>query len=107
MCPDASSRQGDVPLDAGGGGAVRRSTHKIADFEHRGISEPLRNKGWPAQASDGWLKIGNLYASVPEIKDDAKALAAYRQALATESPTGMPSLRSQIPAVYRSKLPQN
>jgi tetratricopeptide (TPR) repeat protein len=66
----------------------------------------LRNKGWPAQASDGWLKIGNLYASVPEIKDDTKALAAYRQALATEPPTGKPSLRSQIPAVYLSKVLQ-
>jgi len=66
----------------------------------------LRNKGWPAQASDGWLKIGNLYASVPEIKDDAKALAAYRQALSLGSISIQPSLRSQIPAVYLPRLIQ-
>jgi tetratricopeptide (TPR) repeat protein len=42
----------------------------------------LRSKRWPEQAVDGWLKIGSIYASVAEVKDDSKALAAYKAAMA-------------------------
>ncbi len=52
----------------------------------------LRNKGWPAQAVDGWIKIGNIYAST-EIKDEAKALDAYKAAIAAA--TGGPACGSK------------
>ena len=64
----------------------------------------LRNKDWPAQAIDGWLKIGNIYAQVAEVKDEAKALAAYRQALASASDAQKASTRAQISAVYQTRL---
>jgi O-antigen ligase len=40
----------------------------------------LRSERWPEQKVDGWLKIGNIYASVAEVKDEDKALAAYKAA---------------------------
>jgi len=64
----------------------------------------LRNKGWPDQAVDGWLKIGNIYAST-EIKDEAKALAAYRAALAAAPEKDRAGIREkQIPTIYQSRL---
>lgn len=64
----------------------------------------LRNKGWPDQAVDGWLKIGNIYAST-EIKDETKALAAYRAALAAAPEKDRAGIREkQIPTIYQSRL---
>ncbi|MES2976371.1 MAG: O-antigen ligase family protein [Pseudomonadota bacterium] len=64
----------------------------------------LRNKGWPAQAVDGWIKIGNIYAST-EIKDEAKALDAYKAALAAAPEKDRADIRAkQIPTIYQGKL---
>ncbi|MCJ0763306.1 O-antigen ligase family protein [Variovorax terrae] len=66
-------------------------------------SMEMRNKDWPAQAPDGWIKIGNIYAST-EIKDDAKALEAYKAALAAAADKDKASVRQQIPAAYQPRL---
>ncbi len=63
----------------------------------------LRNKGWPAQAVDGWLKLGNIYAAT-EIKDEAKALQAYRAALAATPGRDLELTRRQIPTLYLPRL---
>ena len=64
----------------------------------------LRNKGWPAQIVDGWLKIGNIYASVTEVKDEAKALTAYKAALAAAPEAEKAATRALIPTIYIPRL---
>ena len=63
----------------------------------------LRMQRWPALAADAWFKIGNIYAS-SEARDDAKALEAYRSAMAAIPEQQKETLRQQIPAAYRSQL---
>jgi len=64
----------------------------------------LRSKRWPEQKSDGGIKLGNIYASVPEVKDEAKALAAYKEALAATPEANKAAVRAQIPAAYQARL---
>ena len=64
----------------------------------------LRSKGWPAQTVDGWLKIGNIYASDTEVKDEAKALAAYRAALLAATEAEKNAVRARIPPAYLPRL---
>ena len=64
----------------------------------------LRSKRWPEQAVDGWLKIGNIYASVAEVKDESKALAAYKAADVCSSDLNRAALRAQIPPAYQARL---
>ena len=64
----------------------------------------LRSKGWPAHTVDGWLKIGNIYASDTEVKDEAKALAAYRAALLAATEAEKNAVRARIPPGYLPKL---
>lgn len=64
----------------------------------------LRNEGWPAQAVDGYLKLGDIYAST-EIKDETKALAAYKAALAAAPEKDRLEMRTKrIPTVYQNRL---
>lgn len=59
---------------------------------------------WPAQAVDGWLKLGDIYAST-EIKDEAKALEAYKAALAAAPEADRLEMRTKrIPTIYQSTL---
>jgi len=60
----------------------------------------LRNKGWPAQAVDGWMKIGAIYAQ--QLKNEPKALEAYRQAVAMAPDKD--AVRKAIPADLQGKL---
>ena len=62
----------------------------------------LRNKDWPAQAVDGWIKIGNIYAL--EKKDDAKAIQAYRAALAAAPVAEKEATRRMIFPQYLAKM---
>jgi O-antigen ligase len=63
----------------------------------------LRTKDWPALAVDGWLKIGNIYAST-DVKDEAQALSAFRAALAATPDSRKAETRAQIPASYQARL---
>jgi O-antigen ligase len=65
----------------------------------------LRRKGWPAQTVDSWLKEGNIYAAAVEVKDENKALAAYKAALAASTDATRTATRAQIPTIYQSRLP--
>ena len=64
----------------------------------------LRNERWPEHKLDGLLKLGNMYASVPEIKDENKALAAYKAALAITPEANQAPVRAQIPTIYHARL---
>ncbi len=63
----------------------------------------LRNKGWPAQLVDGLLKSGDIYAAT-EVKDEAKALAFYQQALAAAPDQDKAATRARIPTIYQPRL---
>jgi O-antigen ligase len=62
----------------------------------------LRIKGWPAQQADAYIKLGTIYTSYQ--KDDAKALAAYKAAVATSAEGEKEAIRKQIPAPYLARL---
>ena len=64
----------------------------------------LRSERWPEQKADGLIKLGNIYASVPEIKDEGKALEAYKAALAAVPEANRAAVRAQIPAPYQARL---
>lgn len=64
----------------------------------------LRIQHWPTDAVDGWLKLGNIYDQKPEIRDQGKALSAYRAALAASSAAFRDTTLSKIPPTYRDQL---
>lgn len=63
----------------------------------------LRVKHWPAGAASAWLKIGNIYATT-DMRDEQKALAAFRAALAAASGQQKDAVMAQIPREYAAKL---
>ena len=62
----------------------------------------LRMKNYPETRVEGYVKLGNMYAS--GMKDSAKALGSFKQAMALASETQQRELWPQIPEVYRSQL---
>lgn len=64
----------------------------------------LMRKDFPVQAAEANLRIGNIYDAAPGLKDEAKALDAYRRALAAAPQARKAEMRAQIPASYQSKL---
>ena len=64
----------------------------------------LRTKNWPSYAVDGALKAGNIYASVAEVKDESKALAEYRKAMALSSDAQKTATHALIPTIYLPRL---
>lgn len=63
----------------------------------------LRNQRWPQLAWDGWLKMGDIYA-LPDVADDARALQAYRAALAAVPESQQDAVRQKIAPAYRARL---
>lgn len=64
----------------------------------------LRIDHWPAEAVDGWLKLGDIFDKKQEVKDEGKALHAYRTALEVTPYPNVEITWSKIPEIYRSKL---
>lgn len=62
----------------------------------------LRGKDWPASKVDALLKLGMVYSEFR--KDDAKALAYFKQALADTPDGGKDATRKMIPAAYMARL---
>ncbi len=62
----------------------------------------LRNKGWPEVRADGFFKLGIIYAN--QQKDDAKALAAFKAALAATPEKDRPAMSKKIPPAYLPRL---
>ncbi len=61
-------------------------------------------RAWPERAVDGWLKLGDLYAS-PDFKDEDQAIASYRMAFELSPPVYKPAVRAAIPLEYQAGLP--
>ena len=62
----------------------------------------LRNQRRPDLAATGWLRIGNIY--LLKLNDPARALTAYRAALAAAPPVLRDRVRAQIPASAQELL---
>jgi O-antigen ligase len=73
---------------------------RASDFQFAIDSLKFRNQAVPQQAVDGWLKIGGIYDQY--LKDEAKAVDAYRQAYNAAGRT--PNILTQIPAVYHGRM---
>ena len=59
-----------------------------------------RNRLYPEQALDGWLKMGAIYAT--NLANEPKALEAYRKAMAIAPDKEF--VRKQLPVGYQAKL---
>ena len=59
-----------------------------------------RNRYFPEQALDGWLKMGAIYAT--NLANEPKALEAYRKAMALAPDKEF--VRKQLPVGYQAKL---
>jgi O-antigen ligase len=64
----------------------------------------LIRKDWPSRADDANLRMASIYATVPEVQDEAKALEAYRRAWAVVPEARRAEMRAVIPPAYLSKL---
>ena len=62
----------------------------------------LRNKGWPDSQANGLFQLGIIYASGG--KDDIKALASFKAALAATPAPDRKALLQKIPLAYQSQL---
>jgi predicted Zn-dependent protease len=77
---------------------------RIRDPELAIMALELRIKAWPSQAVDGWVKLGQIYAS-PEAKNETRAVQSYRSALAAAAPQHQAAVLAMIPPIYQAKLP--
>lgn len=73
---------------------------RASDFPFAIAALTLRNQLIPAQAVDGWLKIGGVYDNY--LKDEAKAVEAYRNAY--QAANKVPAVLAQIPAAYHGRI---
>ena len=62
----------------------------------------LRNEGWPATQTQGYIQLGNMYST--GLLDPAKALESFKLALEMTPHEQRLSLLGQIPSVYWAKL---
>lgn len=60
-------------------------------------------RAWPERAVDGWLKLGDVYASL-DLQDERRALDSYRMALHLAPLAYRPAVRAAIPPAYRDRL---
>ena len=74
--------------------------HSNFDMAIQGLV--LRNKDWPESRQDGYLKLAAIYTN--HKKDDAKAAAAFKGALAATPEKDRAALRQQIPPRLAAQL---
>lgn len=72
------------------------------DYELAILGMELRNKKWLDQRVDGMLRLGLVYAVY--LKDETKALAAYREAVALTPEYAREGTRRRIPPAYLARL---
>ena len=75
---------------------------RSGDFDMAIEGLELRINGWPATQADGYTKLGAIYAI--QKKDEAKALAAYKSAMAATPESERPALRAQIPPALLARI---
>ncbi len=72
-----------------------------ADFDTAIKALEIRNKYWPNLKNDAFLKLGAIYAAR---KEDAKALASFKSAVAETPDPNKDAMRKQIPPVYLARF---
>jgi O-antigen ligase len=75
---------------------------RAQDFDLAEKSIRLRMEGWPNSRVQGYMQLGEMYAKA--MKDQDKALAAFKQALKLAPEKQRPALLPEIPAALRAKL---
>ena len=63
----------------------------------------LRIKGWPNQAVDAWLKLGNIYSEM-QPKEPVLAMRSYKNAVNASDFASRDEVLSLIPTEYRVKI---
>lgn len=64
----------------------------------------LRIDRWPLEATDGWLKLGQVYGEKMEPNDEEKAAQAYRAALYSAPEAAKEAVLKKIPPKYHREL---
>jgi O-antigen ligase len=62
----------------------------------------LRNKDWPAQRADGYLKLAGIYQN--QKKNEAKTIASYKSAIDSALPAEKDAIRKSVPPAYLGRL---
>ncbi|MDB5882243.1 MAG: O-antigen polymerase [Ramlibacter sp.] len=75
---------------------------RAGDYPLAAQAMELRMTGWPQTRTQGYLQLGNMYAS--GAKDREKALDAFRHALAMTPAGETEALLAEIPPEYRAAL---
>ncbi len=73
---------------------------RASDFDFAIKSLAYRNEVYPAQAVDGWLKVGGIYDNY--VKDEAKAVEAFRKAF--DAGNKAQDVLARIPSAYHGRL---
>lgn len=68
-------------------------------------AQELRIVTWPQYAADGYFRLGMIYAD-PSVRDDGKALAAFRAGWAQVPPEQRDNYRQQVPQPFRDRMQQ-
>lgn len=63
----------------------------------------LRLKNWPQEATDAWMKLGDVY-STTDLRSEEKALFCYQMALQSAPSVDKDFLLGKIPSAYQIKL---
>jgi O-antigen ligase len=75
---------------------------RAGDYELAASSMRMRMIGWPDTRVQGYVQLGNMYATLA--KDREKALDAFRRAVLITPQTQRDALLPHIPADYRAPL---
>ena len=75
---------------------------RAGDTELAAKAMALRMAGWPASRAEGYIELGNMYATGG--KEPDKALNAFREGIALASESQRRTLLPQIPPAYRARL---
>jgi O-antigen ligase len=63
----------------------------------------VRIRTIPSQAVDGWLKLGQIYAS-PEVLDEKRATTSFQAAINAAKPGHRKAILGMMPLIYRARM---
>ena len=75
---------------------------QAGDYELARRAMRMRMIGWPASRAEGYVQLGTMYDQAAH--DSAKALEAFREALAVAGDANREPVIARIPASYAAKL---
>ena len=75
---------------------------RAGDYDFAAKAIRLRMIGWPASRLQGYVQLGNMYAT--GLKDRNKAMDAFQRALAVATPAQRDAMLPHVPPDYRAAL---